>query len=156
MGGKGQLGLELLPPALDTAEFRQAWEQWLADRAERRLPRYTARAMTLQLRRLEAMGAEAAIAAINWSIAQGYRGIFPEPAAPGTQAKAKQPGAWELKERIRVIEDELDGLQYPVVGAHAEEANRRRAERRRELAQERRNLRRLWSATAPRQQEAQP
>lgn len=119
---KGQLGLLLLPLELDTPGFREAWENWLADRAERRLPRYTARAQTMQFKRLEEMGHDTAIAAIEWSITQGYKGIFPPPAARPTPAAqpAKQPTTWELQKKLEMVEARIKELKGRSPGEHCE------------------------------------
>lgn len=120
----GQLGLQIFPAALDVAEFRQAWEEWLADRRERRLPRYTERAQRMQLRRLEELGPDAAIEAINWSIAQGYKGIFPPPAPQKGHAQStnqtapRPPSVWELKQKLDVTEERIRQLQSRSPGSH--------------------------------------
>lgn len=117
---KGQLGLMILPPELDTPEFRHAWDDWLSDRRERRLPRYTARAQTMQLNRLAQMGAGAAVAAIEWSIAQGYKGIFPPPAAQSVKNKpAKaEPSTWEITKRLEATDQRLKELRSRSPGEH--------------------------------------
>lgn len=65
----------VMPEALDTAEFRAAWEAWTADRRERRKP-LTERGADMQLRKLAEWGSARAVAAIEHSIANGYQGIF--------------------------------------------------------------------------------
>ncbi len=68
---------------LKTATFRNAWEDWVADRSARR-KKLTPRAVKLQIRKLEAMGHDKAIQSIKNSIANGWTGLF-EPDA-GKQA----------------------------------------------------------------------
>lgn len=68
-----------LPSNLDTPEFRQAWELWLAYRKERRLAAYKPIGLTRQLNALAAFGPASAIAAIEQSIQQNYQGLFPKP-----------------------------------------------------------------------------
>jgi hypothetical protein len=63
------------PPALDCDEFRSAWSDWLADRQERRFKPYSTRGQAGQLKRLESIGVERAVAAIRHSIANGFQGI---------------------------------------------------------------------------------
>lgn len=124
MAAKGQMGLLLLPAELDTPAFREAWEQWLADRTERRLPRYTARAQTMQFKRLTEMGHDTAISAIEWSITQGYKGIFPPPAAVGrTMASpqaAKPPSTWEIQKKLDMVEMRIKELKGRSPGDHCE------------------------------------
>lgn len=118
---KGQLGLMIYPADLDNDAFRAAWETWLEDRRERRLPRYTARAQAIQLKRLAEMGAEAAISAIDWSIAQGYKGIFPPPQASCKApaiAKSAAPSTWEIKTRLDLIDTRLRSLKSRSPGEH--------------------------------------
>ncbi len=67
----------LLPQSLDTPAFREAWQQWCSHRSKKRqgLKEHTAK---LQLDELAAMGLDRAVAAIMFSIRQGYTGIFEE------------------------------------------------------------------------------
>lgn len=131
MRDKGQLGLgSLLPAELETEEFREAWGAWLADRAERRLPKYTARALTLQLRRLAEMGPERAAAAIEWSIAQGYRGIWEEGSskfkvqgskfdgAESGDSRGAREGTWATAKRLEACEARLKELRGRSPGEH--------------------------------------
>ena len=64
-----------IPPALNNPEFRTAWSEWLAYRAERR-NKVTDRAAELQLRKLAA-AADQAVAMIRQSIENGWSGLFP-------------------------------------------------------------------------------
>jgi len=130
----GQLGLTLYPEILDTPAFRAAWVEWIEDRRERRLSRYTAKAQQLQFERLAEMGHDEALAAIKWSIAQGYKGIF-QPSVQAAQAKPKPPSAWELRERIKECENERSALSYDKCCENAEEVNAKRAARRSELSE---------------------
>lgn len=127
MAPKGQMGLELFPDELDSLSFVRAWADWLADRAERRLPRYTARAREKQLKRLAEMGEERAIAAIEWSIAQGYKGIFEPPVVAEKQAgkslgptKPAQPSTWELQKKLELVEGRMKELKGRSPGEHCE------------------------------------
>ncbi len=66
------------PDSLNTDEFRQCWEDYRAYRAEIRKP-FKPRGEKAALTRLaKEFTAEAAIAAIQFSMAQGWQGIFPE------------------------------------------------------------------------------
>lgn len=78
-------GLETaIPAGLNSADFRAAWAEWLAYRRERRLG---VQPMTInrQLRKLAAIGPEAAAACIETSITNGWQGLFPDQqrTAPG-------------------------------------------------------------------------
>lgn len=60
---------------LKTDEFRKAWEDWARHRAERK-PKLTRTSVVRQIRRLEKLGHDRAVAAIDHSIASGYQGIW--------------------------------------------------------------------------------
>jgi len=114
------MGLMIYPDSLDNPEFREAWETWIADRRERGLPRYTARAQHMQLSRLASMGSAAAIAAIEWSIAQGYKGIFPPPVQTAAQRpdKDKAPSTWALRTQLDAVDQRLKQLRSKLPGEH--------------------------------------
>ncbi len=83
-----------IPADLDTAAFREAWEGFLRHRVEKR-QKLTASAADKALRKLEKMGHDRAIEAIEHSVSNGWQGIF-EPGrgngAPGGPA-AQQANA---------------------------------------------------------------
>lgn len=81
-----------IPAALDTPAFREAWAEWQAHRKDLR-KRLTARSAAMALRRLEEMGAEAAVAAISHSIAAGYVGVFADPSYKPAKTSAAEPPA---------------------------------------------------------------
>lgn len=64
-----------LPRQLDTPEFREAWQDWLKYRAERRqgITPTTAKA---QLAKLANAGPSSAVAMIHQSIENGWQGLF--------------------------------------------------------------------------------
>jgi len=64
-----------IPETLDTKSFREAWQDWIEYRRERK-PKVTAQAAKAQLKKLTELGNDRAIAAIENSIASGYQGIF--------------------------------------------------------------------------------
>lgn len=68
-----------LPPELTTAAFEAAWADWLEYRRQRRLPKYTPIGLKRTLARVAAWGPDAAVAAIEYSMAQNWQGIFPAP-----------------------------------------------------------------------------
>lgn len=77
-----------IPVGLQSPEFRAAWGEWKADRAARRKT-LSERAKVQQLRKLAEMGVTRAIAAIEFSIASGYTGIFePSPGRAGANGTA--------------------------------------------------------------------
>jgi hypothetical protein len=116
MTAKGQMGLEIFPAELDTPEFRSAWDEWLADRRARRLVRYTARGQELQLQALAKLGAATAADAIHWSMAQGYQGIFPRPAAKPAQKAAP----WQAQKKLELLEARLKELRGKSPGEHCD------------------------------------
>jgi hypothetical protein len=148
MAPRGQMGLEVFPADLDTEPFRAAWSDWLADRAERRLPRYTARARDMQLKRLAALGPARAVAAIEWSIAQGYKGIFESPdvkAAKTVPETKAPPSVWELRKKLDLIEERTRFLRSKSPGDHCSLADFLSAAERAEYAQLSRRAREIKS-----------
>ena len=65
-----------IPKTLDTPGFREAWDEWMRYRAERKLCRWVPMTQRKQLKRMEAMGVERAIDMIEWSIMQGWQGLY--------------------------------------------------------------------------------
>jgi hypothetical protein len=65
-----------LPKALDSSDFRDAWNKYLQYRKERKKPLYPT-SFLAKWKQMEAWGKESAITAINNSIANGWQGIFP-------------------------------------------------------------------------------
>jgi uncharacterized protein YdaU (DUF1376 family) len=65
----------LLPPQIDTPEFRAAWADWVEHRWQKRAF-LTEMAAKQQIRNCAALGLPRAIAAIQNSIGQGYTGLF--------------------------------------------------------------------------------
>lgn len=88
----------LIPPSLlSSAEFPPAWTEWAEHRREIRA-KLTERAAKKTLAEMDEWGVDRSVAAINHSIAQGYRGCF-EP--KGNQRSAPS------------VTDELDAVRKP-------------------------------------------
>jgi ParB-like chromosome segregation protein Spo0J len=66
---------EIIPEVLDTPKFREEWSDWKKHRKEKKNP-LTPISRERQLRELEEMGLERALAALSWTMKQGYTGIF--------------------------------------------------------------------------------
>lgn len=81
-GGVGEGETVSIPKELDTEAFHRAWVEWFAYRREAHLKAYVPRGAKAQLTRLAGFGEERAIAAIQHSIANGYKGIFEPTSAP--------------------------------------------------------------------------
>jgi hypothetical protein len=133
---RSQLDLSLLPAELDTPAFREAWAEWHAYRVESRKP-FTARAQRMALKRMAKWGAEAAATAIEYSIAQGFQGIYQEPqsqrtAADGATQRPRPMSAWEIKERLAAIKERLYETSVPRYIEDLDERRRAEAERQRE------------------------
>lgn len=64
-----------IPLLLNTDAFLEAWAMYERHRSEKRA-KLTAQAARQQLKNLQAMGVERAIAAINYSVGNGWTGIF--------------------------------------------------------------------------------
>ena len=77
-----------IPEELDTPAFRTAWADWYAYRREAKIKTYVPRVAKAQLTKLAKLGHDAAIAAIEHSISQGYAGIYPPKTATGSPVAA--------------------------------------------------------------------
>ena len=66
---------EKIPETLDTPEFRLAWNDWIADKKDRK-EKLTPRARKMQLERLGKFDVPTAIAMIQQSITNAWKGIF--------------------------------------------------------------------------------
>jgi hypothetical protein len=75
----------------DSAVFRDAWNDWVQHRKEKHKP-ITPLSAKKSLAQLAKMGEARAIAAINYSIANGWQGIF-EPDGPHNLAPSVPNGA---------------------------------------------------------------
>jgi hypothetical protein len=78
-----------IPESLNSEPFKAAWGEWLSYRKEKRKP-VSERAAKMQLRDLENMGPDRAVAAIRHSIKSDYQGIF-EPGGNGKAAADAEP-----------------------------------------------------------------
>jgi len=91
-----------LPPSLESPEFRAAWADWMRHRMEIKKP-YKPLGVEKLVEQLAAMGAVRSIAAINYSIANQWQGVF-EPKSsdrPGRGAGSDPRG------NISVVEEYL-------------------------------------------------
>lgn len=84
-----EVGVEF-PANLQSADFGAAWESYLAYRKASRLKSLAPASIQAQLKNLAEMGHDAAIEAINQSIANGWQGIFPPKNKKPAPAKAKE------------------------------------------------------------------
>jgi hypothetical protein len=83
-----------LPEVLKTDSFQTAWAEWMAYRAERRLPAYKPRTFQAQLKQLADWGEQAAVASIRDSIRNQWQGLFmPKPATNGHHAPIRNEPA---------------------------------------------------------------
>lgn len=74
--------MKMVPPELDSPEFREAWASWVAHRAEIRKP-LTPTAAKMNIQKCLAIGIDRALAAFSHSIGAGWQGLFEETAAKG-------------------------------------------------------------------------
>lgn len=89
--------------------FRAAWEKWAQHRAEKRA-KLTPTTIRAQLKKLETMGEERALAALEHSTTQGYQGIFePNGGSNGQQGRASGPGVGQGS-RIMPAPGKYDGI----------------------------------------------
>lgn len=132
-----------IPAKLDTPAFREAWAEWEGHRQESG-KKMTARSARMAVKRLSVWGVERAIAAIEYSIAQGYRGIFEDPSASrgGKVAgeKEKKMSLWEIQEREKAIRNELDSISREKFGHDADRINAENAKTRAKLRAKLREL----------------
>lgn len=91
------------PPSLDSPEFRAAWADWMQHRSEIRKP-YRPLGVQKLVGQLAAMGASRAIAAINWSIANQYQGIYESNQRVSGVGRVDDP-----RGNIAVVEEYLRG-----------------------------------------------
>ena len=75
-----------IPESLDTPAFKAAWAEWLKFRRQSKA--VTARAAVMQFNKLERVGSEHAIAAIQLSISNDWQGLFPEKLGKGAKPKS--------------------------------------------------------------------
>ena len=81
---------EALPQSLDTPEFRAAWDEWKAYKVEGRA-KLTESTRAKQLKKLAGWGTSRGIAAIELSIASGWKGLFE--GKDGTGSKSFAPAS---------------------------------------------------------------
>lgn len=67
----------IYPKNIDTPEFREVFEEWIANRIELKNPA-TSIAIKLQLKKLSAFTIEECIDAIESAILHNWQGIFPK------------------------------------------------------------------------------
>lgn len=79
--GKTKYELEL-PKELSTMAFAEALTDWLTHKQEKKSS-YKHTGFKALINRLAELGEKRAIAAINYSMSQGYQGIWEEKVAPG-------------------------------------------------------------------------
>lgn len=82
-----------LPPELDSDEFLAAINLWVSERSKRRIKPYTPTGFRHLLAELVKIGQARAIAAIHFSITQGYQGIFESHEAKKAATQTHQGGA---------------------------------------------------------------
>ena len=80
----------LIPVSLDTVEFREAWDDWLDYRRERRAVT-TPQTKLAQLELLSEMGPAEAVKCIKKSITNGWQGLFPKDNQPAKFERPKNP-----------------------------------------------------------------
>jgi DNA-binding transcriptional ArsR family regulator len=79
-----------IPESLSTDEFKDAWRRWIAYRREIRKP-LTASTTAAQLKKLATWGPARAVAAIDYTIEHGWKGIFEAKSAGSAAATTRKP-----------------------------------------------------------------
>ena len=103
-GGKGFDWFAVLPAELDTAEFKQAWLNWVSYRHSIKKPLNPASAPAA-FRKAAEVGVEAAIKGFDTAMANGWQGAFP---AATTSAQATKHDHRSEKRRSEFAEPEHD------------------------------------------------
>jgi len=75
-----------LPP-FESQQFADAWQKWLEYRTENHHPAYKPKGLQACWTRLAEFGESEAIKAIRFSMAQGWRGIFQDTGASGSNGR---------------------------------------------------------------------
>lgn len=88
-----------IPESLNTEAFKAAWSEWQQHRREARKP-LTPTAERQQLGKLEAWGADRAVAAIRQSLANGWQGLFEPRCEAGGQELTFAESEAEAERRI--------------------------------------------------------
>ncbi|MEM0964826.1 MAG: hypothetical protein AAGJ81_01575 [Verrucomicrobiota bacterium] len=130
-----------IPQALDTPDFREAWKDWLGFRTNDGRKAYSDRAKKQLLKKLTPWGAAAAVAGIQHSISadNDWKTVYPDPSFKSDSGPKKKLSTWEIKEKLRAIDNRLtdSDLAYEHVDP---EKNRKRIAKRRELIATRKDL----------------
>ena len=84
-----------LPDDLDCPRFREAWADWFEYRKSKRKP-VSELAAKRQLKKLAAVGVEAAVAALDTSISNDWIGVFPERAKATSNGRMHFTGIKEF------------------------------------------------------------
>lgn len=79
------------PPSLSTAAFSEAWASYLAYRRESKFSPLKPASVKAKFAELAELGSDAAVAAIRRTIANGWKGIFPEIAKGNGKAPQSPP-----------------------------------------------------------------
>ncbi len=93
-----------VPSELNTKEFARAWGEWTAYRAKKR-NKLLPESWQKQIDRMAKHGAEASVAAIEHSIANGYQGVFPENFTGGKHGKSNAVGPGQVYDEQKRIGD---------------------------------------------------
>jgi len=104
-----------LPVALNTPEFKAAWEGFQEMRKAIKKP-LTARAMSLVINKIELWGHDVAIEALDRSTTNNWQGVF-DPRESRDQAKSKPAQApaarstWHIQQELTAVEELIKDVQ---------------------------------------------
>ena len=99
-----------IPPSLATGPFLQAWAEWVAHKNEIKDPYKTERTEKMRLKQLGEMGAGRAIAAIEHSIAHGWKGIHEPDNGNGSATSGKAYDPSDPRGNQSALDDYLGNL----------------------------------------------
>jgi hypothetical protein len=93
-------------------ELAEAWTDWIQHRREMKKP-LTKTAMSRLQRRLERWGHARALAALEWSMENGWLGVYEPPAGYGDSGSpvsgGRHPGGFRLAEYLERRRDDSTG-----------------------------------------------
>src|ERR1700691_4830512 len=92
--------------------FKTAWEEWLEFRRENKYPTYARISVVKLFNRFKGWGESETLVAIDESIAQGWRGIFPPREGPPPTKAAIKPHVCQVPTPEDIKNDPQYGIGF--------------------------------------------
>lgn len=122
-----QASLDLLafPEKIDTPEVREAFQDFMDYRAEEKASPVGPRGALRNLRAIAHLSPDDALYSIDLAIRKGWSGLHAHtrPLERPKDPSQKPLSTWEIKERLKACQNELEGLLYPGGCAFAVDLN---------------------------------